>query len=108
MAEINEAFDVLSSPTKRLKYDQVYKTIVTPLKEDVDNTPTDEEVMIGIMRYVAEEAEKGKKRREIVHDLSTKGVPFDVAASIVNGVFQSRSALKRKAGLKGIGCGLLM
>ncbi|MFQ5826521.1 MAG: hypothetical protein ACE5IA_04095, partial [Dehalococcoidia bacterium] len=58
--------------------------------------------------FAAENAAEGKKRSEVADELARKGVPYDIAAQLVNRVFEYRSELKRRGGGKQIGCGLLM
>lgn len=106
MADINEAYEVLSDPVKRSEYDLVFTTEYPSQEED--ETLTEDEVIIGLMRFAAGEAAKGKKRSQVADELTQQGVPYDVAAQIVKRVFEYRSELKRKEGGKAIGCGLLM
>ena len=70
--------------------------------------PTDEEIVVGLMRFAAERAAEGKNRSQVADELARQGVPYDVAAQIVSQIFDYRSELKRKEGGKQIGCGLLM
>lgn len=107
MADINEAYEVLSDPAKRSEYDRVF-AVKYPSQEENNEAPTKEEIIVGLMRFAAEKAAEGKNRSQVADELARKGVPYDVAAQIVMQVFNYRSGLKRKAGGKQIGCGLLM
>ena len=107
MADINEAYEVLSNPIRRSNYDHAFKTKYRA-EESEPEAPTEEQVMVALMRFAAEEAAKGRKRSQVADELTRKGVPYDIAAQIVETVFGYRSELKRKEGLKGIGCGLIM
>jgi len=107
MADINEAYEVLSNPVRRSEYDHAYR-VKYPAEEAESEAPTEDEVLIGLMRFAAEQAAKGKKRSQVADELTRQGVPYDVAAQIVQRVFEYRSELKRKEGGKAIGCGLLM
>jgi curved DNA-binding protein CbpA len=107
MVEINEAYEVLSNPIKRSEYDCAFRTKYHSHETEAE-APTDEELIIGLMRFAAEKAAEGKKRSQVADELTKKGVPYDVAAQIVSRVFDYRSELKRKEGGKAIGCGLLM
>lgn len=111
MADINEAYEVLSNPVRRAEYDRVFRTKYASQQAEAE-APTGEELMMALMRYAAEEAAKGRKRGQVADELARKGVPYDVAAQIVQRVFEYRSELKReeqrKEGREGIGCGLLM
>jgi poly(A) polymerase Pap1 len=67
-----------------------------------------EDAMASLISFVAEKAAEGKKRNEVVDELTRMGVPYPVAAEVSSGVFGHVSKLKRKAGGKQIGYGLLM
>lgn len=107
MADINEAYDVLSDSIRRAAYDHVFRTKYPPLEAETGE-PTEEEIIIGLMRFAAEKAAEGKNRSQVADELTRKGVPYNLSAQIVNRVFEYRSELKRKEGGKAIGCGLLM
>lgn len=107
MTDINEAYEVLSDPVRRAEYDYAYR-VKYPPQEEESEAPTEEEIMVGLVRFAAEQAAKGKKRSQVADELTRQGVPYDVAAQIVQRVFEYRSELKRKEGGKAIGCGLLM
>ena len=107
MIDINEAYEVLSNPVRHAEYDRVFRTKYVSQDAEAE-APTEEELMMALMRYAAEEAAKGRKRSQVADELAKKGVPYDVAALIVQRVFEYRSELKQKEGGKGIGCGVLM
>ena len=107
ITDINEAYEILSDSIRRAKYDRVFR-VKYPPQEAESESPTEEEVLIGLMRFAAEKAAEGKKRSQVADELTRKGVPYDVAAQVVSRVFEYRSELKRKAGGKQIGCGFLM
>jgi len=107
MVEINEAYEVLSDPTRRSEYDRVFRTKYLSQEAEAE-VPTDEEIVVGLMRFAAERAAEGKNRSQVADELARQGVPYDVAAQIVSQIFDYRSELKRKEGGKQIGCGLLM
>jgi curved DNA-binding protein CbpA len=107
MADISEAYEVLSNPVRRSEYDRAYR-VQCPAEETEGEALTEEEIMVGLMRFAAEQAAKGKKRSQVADELTKQGVPYDVSAQIVQRVFEYRSELKRKEGGKAIGCGLLM
>jgi DnaJ-domain-containing protein 1 len=95
MTYINEAYEVLSDPVRRSEYDHAYRAKYPP-QEAESEAPTEEEIMVGLMRFAAEQAAKGKKRSQVADELTRQGVPYEVAAQIVQRVFEYRSELKRK------------
>jgi curved DNA-binding protein CbpA len=107
MRDINEAYETLCDSIKRKQYDIVYKKKFGT-QETEEAEKTDEQIIINAMRYVAEEAERGLNRNQIVEKLIKNGWSYDIAVQIVVRVFEYRSEIKRKAGGKQIGCGLLM
>lgn len=107
MADINEAYEILSDPFRRAAYDRVFRTKY-PSQEAETDEPTEEEIIIGLMRLAAEKSAEGKNRSQVADELTKEGVPYDVAVNIVQRVFEYRSELRRKEGGKSIGCGLLM
>ena len=107
MTDINEAYEVLSDPYRRAAYDRTFKSKFQSADVVTEET-TDEDIIIALVRFAAEKAAEGKKRSEVADELTRQGVPYDIAAEVVNKVFDYRSELKRKEGGKSIGCGLLM
>ena len=107
MADINEAYEVLSDPYRRAAYDRTFKSKFQSADVVTEKT-TEEDIIIALVRFAAEKAAEGKKRSEVADELTRQGVPYDIAAEVVNKVFDYRSELKRKEGGKSIGCGLLM
>ena len=107
MTDINEAYEVLSDPHRRAAYDRTFKSTFESANVVTEET-TQEDIIIALVRFAAEKAAEGKKRSEVADELTRQGVPYDIAAEVVNKVFEYRSELKRKEGGKSIGCGLLM
>ncbi|MBA7676802.1 hypothetical protein ES703_85047 [subsurface metagenome] len=60
------------------------------------------------MGFAAEKVVEGQDRSQVIDALYGKGVPYDVASEIVDGVLEYKSAVVRKGGAKSIGCGVLM
>lgn len=115
MVDINEAFEVLGKLENRRLYHPEWlqrRRGSQPFTADDQQTfrdeATDEDSIIGLMRFAAEKAAEGRNRSQVADELTRKGVPYDVAANIVQRVFAYRSDLKRRDGGKSIGCGLLM
>lgn len=105
MTDINEAYGILSNPVKRAAYDRSFRASDQQLAKD---EVSDEDIVIGLMRFAAEKAAEGKNRSQVADELTRQGVPYDAAADIVQRIFEYRSEVRRKEGGKSIGCGLLM
>ena len=107
MAKINVAYEVLSDPIKRAAYDRTFKVTYEPQEPETEQ-PTEENIIVGVMRFAAEKAAEGKNRTQVADELARMGVPYDVAAEVVKRVFEYRSAVRSREGKKSIGCGLAM
>jgi hypothetical protein len=107
MYDINEAYEVLSDPYRRAAYDRTFRDTYKSVDVMTEEL-TEEEIVIGLVRFAAVKAAEGKKRSEVADELTRQGIPYDIAAEVVNRVFKYRSTLKRKEGGISIGFGLLM
>lgn len=67
-----------------------------------------DDVMVGLINFAAAKAAEGKKKSEVVDELTRMGVPYTIATEVSNVVFEHVSKLKRKVGGKQMGYGLLM
>ena len=106
MAVINEAYGILSDPARRAAYDREYKLRYGQQMSELEMS--NEEVIIGLINFAAARAAEGKKRRQVADELAGQGVPYNVAAEVVDRVFAYRSKLQGKEGGKLMGCGVLM
>jgi curved DNA-binding protein CbpA len=103
MVVINEAYEVLSHPTKRAVYDQIY------IAHDIQQKLTEVESIqddLSALLVVIREAASGRKKQQIVDELEKKGISDSNAEKIVGEVFDSRARLRRIEGGLYIGCGV--
>jgi len=105
MKEINESYAVLSNPASKAAYDQTFRS--NENQQD-GPAPSADDLMATLVAFAAKRAGDGKNRTQVADELAQKGVPYQIAAEVVNQVFDYRSTLKRREGGKQIGCGFLM
>jgi len=109
LSDINEAFNILSNPSKRLDYDNVYedKRSGVPISNG-SIEPTQNTALIGLVRIAAQKALEGENRTQVADELTKMGVPYNVALPIIDKVFQYQSQPRRKEGGEQIVGGLFM
>jgi uncharacterized OB-fold protein len=82
-------------------------SVVQKTGNDTDQ-PSREEITVALIRFAAARAAEGKNRSQVADELARQGIPYDIAAEVVNRVFEYRAELHGKEGGKQMGCGLLM
>ena len=65
MADINEAYEVLSDPVRRAIYDRAFKKRYEPQVSDVAGPSGEERFMLGLIRLAAEKAAEGKSKSQV-------------------------------------------
>ncbi len=103
MAEINEAFEILSNSAKRAAYNRVF-TARSILQKSTDGTVPDDSLQA--VREAVEKASGEKSKEQIMDDLMKTGISQSAAEQIIDEVFASRTRVTRKEGSDFIGCGL--
>jgi len=96
----------LNWPTQQIQPPSVYQQQQQPAQQTTQ--AQHEDVMASLINFAAKKVAEGKKKSDVEDELTRMGVPYPIAAEVVNEVFQYRSELLRKEGGKQIGCGLLM
>ncbi len=103
MADINEAFEILSDSARRATYDQVF-VARSILQKDTDETVPDDSLRA--VRDAVKRASGEKSKEQIMDDLVRTGISQSDAEQIIDEVFASSTRSTKKGGSDLLGCGV--
>ena len=92
--DINEAYEVLSDPIRRAAYDRIFRTKYGQQVSDAEELPN--EVIASLLTFADERAARGKNKSQIADELTRQRVSHDMAAKVIETVFEYRSEFKRR------------
>jgi curved DNA-binding protein CbpA len=104
MADINEAYEVLSNRLRRAAYDRVQQGLYNFSEEELSKATVKNNPFYDFepMMVAAQEASEGKSKEQVLHILMNYGIINDEATEIINEVFETQSMLRKQAAISAI------